>query len=513
MKGGSAVVITENRKSLKNRWISALIVFSFVAALVYSLWTATVGWNTPIMQEHSFRQTQTAFSAYYIAKGGPILKYETPVLGPPWSIPFEFPLYEVIVAKVYQYGGISLESAGRLVAKIFFYLCLLPLLLLGWQYGLRGSLLLIPLTLFLLSPLYLFWSRQVMIESSATFFGLAYLASAYRWTGTGSKTWWLVAIAMGICAALVKSTSYACYALGLGFLVLYCAWLAWKQKKLTFRWLVETGLLMLLPLIAGLAWAKFSDAQKMLNPLAGFITSSALTEWNFGTLAQRLSGDFWYKIFRQTIHDSIGHRTGWILSVALALAWGRKAALYWIFSLLFIASPLIFTNLHIIHNYYANANGVFLVLAVAILCVQTIHSERHWARAAGLCLYVVVMYFSVHEFMRQPYYLQQIVNRGPVDLGEKIAAVVPEEKVLLIYGWDWNSTISYFARRRSIMAREVNWESPSLIKSLELLKADNKEIGAVVFCSDTDKDPVLFNNPHVGSLLFKHLCSVYGWRN
>lgn len=490
--------------------MSMLFIALFTATVIYTLWAATVGWNTSLMQMHSFRQTQTAISSYFIAQGGPILKYETPTLGPPWSIPFEFPLYQTIVAGVHKILGCSLEAAGRGTARAFFYLSLLPLLLLAWQFGVRGAALLLPLTLFLLSPLYLFWSRQFMIESTATFFGLSYLALSYRWLGKQSSGLWASALLFGLTAALVKSTSYACYAMAVGLLF---AWEFWKYQKRDLPWLVRAGLLLLLPLAAGVAWAKFTDFQKMQNPLAGFITSASLFEWNFGTLAQRLSGDFWMKLFRQTIHDSIGHRTGWMLSVALALAWGRKAALYWVFSALFLAAPLIFTNLHIIHNYYANANGVFLVLAIAVICLQSIHSDKKWAQVAGLVLFLAVSYYSVREFVRQPYWEQQVVNKAPVELGAKVAEVVAPEEVILVYGWDWDSTVPYFAKRRAIMARNVNWDSPELKKSFELLAAEGKQIGAVIFCNGAENNESLTGNQHVGKFLFKHLCAVYDWRN
>jgi hypothetical protein len=474
------------------------------------LWTATVGWNTNIFQMHSFRQTQTAAAAYYIAEGGPVLKYENPVLGPPWSIPFEFPLYQWVVAKVYNATGWGLESTGRVVAKVFYYLCLLPLLLLAWQYGVRGAVLTVPLTLFLLSPLYLYWSRQFMIESTATFFGLAYLACAYRWEEKGGWGWFAAALLTGICAALVKSTSYACFALAVGLLF---TWVTWKGMRWDKGWLFRAAVLLLVPLIAGLAWAKFTDIVKEQNPLADFITSAALKEWNFGTLAQRLDGNFWYKIFRQTIRDSIGHRTGWILSVALALAWGRRAALYWIFSALFIVAPLIFTNLYIIHNYYACANGVFLVLAVAVMACQMLHGDAKWARAGGLAIFLLVAGFEVREFMRQPYYEQQVVNNSAAELGQKLQELVPPEKVLLIFGWDWDSTVPFFARRRAIMARGVDWRSPKLARSMANLKAEGREVGAVLYCGHSDQNATLYPNPHVGPKLASMECNVYAWRN
>ena len=49
--------------------------------------------------------------------------------------------------------------------------------------GLRLQHRLIALSFLLLSPLYLFWSRTFMIESTALFFSVAYLALAVRFIG------------------------------------------------------------------------------------------------------------------------------------------------------------------------------------------------------------------------------------------------------------------------------------------------------------------------------------------
>jgi hypothetical protein len=46
----------------------------------------------PPLENHSFRQTQTALTAWWFVRDGFSFAYLTPVGGPPWSIPFEFPL-------------------------------------------------------------------------------------------------------------------------------------------------------------------------------------------------------------------------------------------------------------------------------------------------------------------------------------------------------------------------------------------------------------------------------------
>src|SRR5262245_52526842 len=55
-----------------------------------------------------FRQYQTATTARYVVRDGFQLAYETPVLGPPWSIPMEFPVYQASVAAVVRTTGMAL---------------------------------------------------------------------------------------------------------------------------------------------------------------------------------------------------------------------------------------------------------------------------------------------------------------------------------------------------------------------------------------------------------------------
>src|SRR5262249_52359859 len=69
-----------------------------------ALFWLLVGLTQPIADLHQFRQTQTAIAAYWIWRGGPWLAYETPVLGYPWSIPFEFPIFQYLLAALRLIG-------------------------------------------------------------------------------------------------------------------------------------------------------------------------------------------------------------------------------------------------------------------------------------------------------------------------------------------------------------------------------------------------------------------------
>jgi hypothetical protein len=74
--------------------------WAFVACLVHAVLSMGVGWNHSILGLHGFRQTQTAMAVEYLLAGSSWLRYETPFLGVPWSIPFEFPLFQWIVAAI-----------------------------------------------------------------------------------------------------------------------------------------------------------------------------------------------------------------------------------------------------------------------------------------------------------------------------------------------------------------------------------------------------------------------------
>jgi hypothetical protein len=74
-------------------------------ALVFALGVLCLGLFQPLFDYFFPRETQTAITTYWLMRGGPIFAYETPILGYPWSIPLEFPVYQIVVA--------ILSSAGK----------------------------------------------------------------------------------------------------------------------------------------------------------------------------------------------------------------------------------------------------------------------------------------------------------------------------------------------------------------------------------------------------------------
>src|SRR6187402_3033294 len=97
----------------------AVVLFGLL--LAFHAWGASVGWNNRNLPGCEFRQTQTAISALFILREDNYsLAYPTPVLGKPWSIPMEFPLYQWATVALSDTTGISLTVAGRTVSAVCF---------------------------------------------------------------------------------------------------------------------------------------------------------------------------------------------------------------------------------------------------------------------------------------------------------------------------------------------------------------------------------------------------------
>ena len=80
------------------RWLPAGLLL--LAVLIH---LPTLG--APLLDRHPFRQTQTAFTArIFHEQGIDLLHPKLPILGAPWEVPFEFPLFQAVAAVVMDVG-------------------------------------------------------------------------------------------------------------------------------------------------------------------------------------------------------------------------------------------------------------------------------------------------------------------------------------------------------------------------------------------------------------------------
>lgn len=458
----------------------------FACGLAYAVWTASVGWGNTINDRHSFRQSQTATTAYYMI-GKPFkLAYETPILGKPWAIPMEFPLYQWIVARLVDLCGTPLDQTGRFVSFVFFVLTNIPLYLLVRSTGVSSTHAWVPLMLFTISPFYIFWSRTFMIESTALFFSVAYLAASVEAAKTGLKVATVIAVVLGMTAALVKVTTF------LGYLavaaVLLGTWMIW-------RWLcdhdiavlranaIRLGAIVLLPFIIAVVWVRFADAVKSQNPLAAaYLTSQTSHSWNYGTIGQKYSGVVWGVIIGR-FPELVGvPPLAWLLlgaTLAVTLVHGRRWRETTACLAAYLLAPAVFTNLHFVHDYYANANGIFLIAAIGFAIIGLFEDEH--SRRAGVMVAAVACVAAI--WGHATFYLpRQLTNSTEIlEAAEYVRSATPEDSTIICLGSDWSPLVSYYAKRRALnLPMDNEGKTPRDLVAAAFERLKGEAIGGIV---------------------------------
>lgn len=456
--------------------------------LAYSISTATVGWSHTLNDRHSFRQSQTATTAFYLVNQPFRWAYETPILGKPWSIPMEVPIYQWLVARFSGLTDYPLDQTGRLVSFVFFLLAGFPLYGLFRLAGVETRLACLPVMLFMLSPFYLFWSRTFMIESTALFFSLVWLASAVCALKRKHIAWDAVAVLLGCLAAATKVTTFLGFLPVVGLLMVLFAWPDWsfpRNLDALKRHLFRIGLLCLLPLGMALLWVTFSDTIKAENPLAAaYLTSNCPhhSEWNYGTIEQKLSGFVWGIILGR-FPELIGLPPlawlllGMVLTVTLVHRRRWRETLFCLGA--FLIAPTLFTNLHFVHDYYANANGVFLLGAFAFALVGLLEDPR--TRLAGTFFFLLTVLAAVGGH-RQFYLPRQLKdNREILEAAEYIRTVTPQDSVIICLGNDWSPLVSYYSQRRALnLPMDNEGKTPSALVAEAFRNLRDEKVGAVV---------------------------------
>jgi hypothetical protein len=82
-----------------------------------------------------------------------------------------------------------------------------------------------------------------------------------------------------------------------------------------------------------------------------------------------------------------------------------------------------------------------------------LEAEKFWP-VLGAILLLVSIALSVRQYQRFFFYSQSVDNGGLAKDGAAIGHLIPEDGVLLIYGWDWYPGLPYYTQRRCIMNRE-----------------------------------------------------------
>jgi len=446
----------------------------FLVVLGAHLWCSLQGWANAPLDGHEFRQTQSAISIRYLAQEGLRLDYPTPLLGKPWSIPLEFPLYQNAAALLVRLTGLSVEQAARTVGLLFFYLTLPALYLLAGRLSLPPHRRLLVLAGVLTSPVYLFYQRTVLIESTALCLGVWFLY--FYWTALeGSFVAILAALACGALAAMVKAPTFCVFLTPALFIL--AAEVSRRRASLGSL-LLRAALLIGGGLIAAAGWVRYADSVKRLNPLAQELQSSVARHWLTGDLSLRFSPSYWSAVGVIT-RDSVLGWIGWLgLALFVLLVPVAPRRTVGLLLLCYLAPLLVFANVYRIHDYYFFANGVFLLAALALALNRALDLPR-WPRLAGWSLLLLTLGTGFFTYSRGYYRLIPANETRVPELSRALRAVTRPDDVLVIIGQDWNPVLPYTAERRALML-PFPLENNREAQAAALARLTHDTVGALV---------------------------------
>ena len=456
--------------------------FVLLGLLAWHAWAVSVGWGNLNLPGNEFRQTQTAISAYFIQQDRDFsLAYPTPVLGKPWSIPMEFPLYQWAVVGLSDATGLSLTAAGRAVSATCFYLFLPALMLLLRRLGQTATARLLVLGLILTSPVYIFFARAFLIETMALMFGAWYLAALVEARARRSWGWLAVAVAAGTGAGLVKVTTFIVFLLPAAG---WSVWWIWCDRPTrasgvgpvarTLVWLAGTHAI---PFAATLAWLRFADAVKGASPAGAFLVSSNLTTFNFG-VGRRFDPELWGPHLELILGTVAGPWAVLLCLGALIFARFRGAAVGLGCVVVFLTVQTVFPVLYAWHDYYYVAIAFLLLAAMGLALSRLVEAGRN-LRRIGAAVGATVFGLQVGLYLESYFGIQRVPSDGTSALHQMVRELMAPDEVLLVAGDDWSSMIPYYARRRALMITEnLEWAPARLQQAFEALSGE--KIGALI---------------------------------
>ena len=431
------------------------LVVIFWLMLLAAIWSWSLSWHASLLDRHEFRQLQTAVSTHWLKQDGFRLDYETPLFGPPsWSIPMEFPVYQWCVAQFSRVTGMALEQSGRATSVLFLLATLPAVCALAGLTGLTRPGRLLTAAAVLSSPVYLFYGRAFMIESTALCFATWFLLATGLAVRDLNPRWSMLAALCACGAALAKVTTFAVYCFPAAGLALWLGWPHWQARRQSasgvWRALLLCGGPVAIATVTATWWVRRADAVKDANPFSGFLKSTEMSSWNWGTLDQRFSSAVWNTAWSNVAQFVLSEPATVVLLTCCAVATARVRKFAAAAAAAFLVGPLLFANLYYRHDYYYSANAL-LLLAGAGLLLAHMWESASLPRAARLTMLALFFGAQLLAFYRGYGFNHRRELPRPPGIATVIRENVPPEGVVLIYGWDWDSIIPYYAQRRAIM--------------------------------------------------------------
>lgn len=428
--------------------------------------------SAPLLDQHLFRQTQTASTVWLFDRFGyDPLNYRVPMFGAGnWVL--EFPTYQSIVYGLTLVTGFH-EWTGRVVSILCFVAAawLLYLLVHKWVGSTRAAVFAVVIFTFL--PISVFYFRAFMIDPLAIALTLAALLAATHLFERWSWPIFGAYAAVLLLAALTKPTIVA--ALGIPLATLGLRTVLGASTPLAGR-LSLVGTWTVTAIVLGL-WTRHSDS---VNVASNGMSFSEMRDWYFGSTVRP---ELWTTVGQRLLEQAtiLG-----LVVVALGLVAIPSVRTRYRPELigLVASAPIslaIFANLNIVHDYYQLPYVVTLAVlgglgadAIMRWVARAVDERAALQAGAGLAV-VLVGLWTLSLF--QGYFGPNAVQVAIDDAATELAQNTPDERIVVVSpGADYNDPILFY------QARRVGWrvaaEDPAELERI-LGEHDDAEAVAV----------------------------------
>lgn len=138
----------------------------------------------------------------------------------------------------------------------------------------------------------------------------------------------------------------------------------------------------------------------------------------------------------------------------------------------FLLPFLLFPTLYEVHAYYSIACGVFLILGISKLM-------GYLSKYLQIAVLVLIVASQIADFHNR--YDLRPSDGGLVAFAHAIRDRTKPDDVILIYGWEWDPSLAYYAERKAVMF-PASLMTPEEI-SRESQWANSLNVGAVIRCA------------------------------
>jgi Dolichyl-phosphate-mannose-protein mannosyltransferase len=465
--------------------VFAVSLFHFTFCLLWAL-------DQPILDLWGFRPAQTAISVPFIMSGRGFFASIVPVFGEPWRLPQEFPFYQWCVALFALVTQIPVDAGGRIVSGLFAIGTLWPVYLLAKQFvpaaACRTTFMLGSLWLF--SPIVVFWGRSFLIETTVVFLSAAWLAFYLRFLSRSRWQDYVPCLIFGILGATVKIPAFVAFVVA-GFL--YTCWWVWhRRNQLAAVWptLALAGASVLAAAVAILGWSRLVDHYLASNPLAALLRFASMPTWYIGSLSDRWSAELWsFAIQSRDLPDGLG--AAWLVVICLSVLlsiWGETFLAVLGLLVSFLSTYLFFPLLHINNPHYLVENVLLLLAAVVVAAECLVERRAVLGALLGWGLFALAFageIWTTYNGTYGPHLFADLHNHPYYKAARVVAAKTPTNSVVVVFGTGWGADIPFYARRPGIVL--ANFFPPPLINQVLLEHPGRwltgRKIGAIVDCT------------------------------